>query len=113
MRHLTCAGAAQNVVDCYGNTALHLAVEADDLCCVRAIIEPVTSPEAEKVQLQYSPHPFLDHKDTADIHNYEGEFSFQLCMRFWSDRCCLVSFISFPTTVRSSLCVTVNVLFNA
>lgn len=80
MRHLTCAGAAQNLVDCYGNTALHLAVEADDLCCVRAIIEPIAN--ADKVQLQYSPHPSHDHKGIADIHNYEGEFSFQLCMRF-------------------------------
>lgn len=79
VRLLVCAGVELDSLDRYGNTALHLAVQGDDLACVRAIIDPVTIPEVMAYQLQYSPFPFHAHKDIANIHNYEGE----LITKFW------------------------------
>jgi len=70
-RLLVCAGAALDVLDRYGNTPLHLAIQADSLACVRAIIDPVTTPETQAARLQYSPHPY-PHKNIANIYNYEG-----------------------------------------
>ncbi|XP_054264242.1 NF-kappa-B inhibitor cactus-like [Macrosteles quadrilineatus] len=72
-RLLVCAGAAPDVLDCCGNTALHIAVAADDLECVLAIINPVSNQETVSAQLQYRPYHSYIHRDIANIHNYDGQ----------------------------------------
>uniref|UniRef100_A0A1B6GZW1 Uncharacterized protein n=1 Tax=Cuerna arida TaxID=1464854 RepID=A0A1B6GZW1_9HEMI len=71
VRLLVCAGASSDELDRQGNTALHLAVQADDLSSVRAIIDPITIPETLGAQLQYT--PFHVHREIANVHNYEGQ----------------------------------------
>ncbi|KAG8303043.1 hypothetical protein J6590_018505 [Homalodisca vitripennis] len=69
VRLLVCAGASSAELDRQGNTALHLAVQADDLNSVRAIIDPITTPEILEAHLQYT--PFHVHREIANVHNYE------------------------------------------
>uniref|UniRef100_A0A1B6LNK1 Uncharacterized protein n=1 Tax=Graphocephala atropunctata TaxID=36148 RepID=A0A1B6LNK1_9HEMI len=73
VRLLVCAGASPEELDRRGNSALHLAVQSDDLSSVRAIIDPITIPETIGAQLQYT--PFHVHREIAitNIHNYEGQ----------------------------------------
>ncbi|XP_046663623.1 NF-kappa-B inhibitor cactus-like isoform X2 [Homalodisca vitripennis] len=71
VRLLVCAGASSAELDRQGNTALHLAVQADDLNSVRAIIDPITTPEILEAHLQYT--PFHVHREIANVHNYEGQ----------------------------------------
>lgn len=66
VRRLVVAGASLSPRDRYGNTAVHLASEAGDVDCLRALVEPVTVQEASHAVPQ----------DPADLEerNYDGKF---------------------------------------
>jgi ankyrin only family protein len=76
VRRLVCAGARTDIVDRHGNTPLHLATEAGDLACVKALTDPITVAETTAAGLQYTSNQRPPHPPELDMCNYEGRHIF-------------------------------------
>lgn len=76
VRRLLCGGAAADIRDRNGNTALHLAVSAGDIACVRALTEPITVAETNAAELRYAPYSRHSTSSVRDLYNYDGELMF-------------------------------------
>lgn len=66
------AGVRQDILDMDGNTALHLACLANDVHCVKALLEPVTPYEEKYIKFSYKPVVSRP-SDYIDEYNYDGE----------------------------------------
>lgn len=71
-RLLILAGVRQDVLDMDGNTALHLACLANDVHCVKALLEPVTLYEEKYIKFSYKPVVSRP-SDYIDEYNYDGQ----------------------------------------
>lgn len=69
VRSLILAGCNPNLRSIHGNTALHLACEAGDLKCVKAILRPFTLEEKRALKRN-----FPIRAQDLELRNYDGEF---------------------------------------
>lgn len=75
-RLLVLCGARTNLRDRFGNTALHLAVDNQNLDCVEALTNPVSNYEISALHLKYP--AFKKVSLNIDYVNYEGQYCVHL-----------------------------------
>lgn len=81
LRMLLIAGAEPLIRDCRGNIALHLACDAGEIQCVRALTMTISQSEINEAHRQYG-HRSLDNRESSlkcaqlptdmEIRNYDG-----------------------------------------